>query len=88
MTICVAAQCESAGSDMDDADVFSLLTGGGVRFDKQRFQKEFEAFKPKPAATPVQLCTSVSASKRGKKSGALELRHGGSMLACMEGMHV
>ena len=53
-----------------DGDPFSLLIGGGVRFDKKRFGKDIETFKPHavpvsaPTAGPGPSSTELASRER------------------------
>ena len=56
-----------------DADIFSQLTGGGgfggIRFDKKKFSKDFEAFKPK-LPQPVDVGSTARAWAASGKATA------------------
>ena len=59
-----------------DADAFSMLTGGGVKFDRQRFAKDFTSLaQPKPRPVVESLAagpgpSSAAAQTTGHQSTA------------------
>ena len=59
-----------------DADAFSMLTGGGVKFDRQRFAKDFTSLaQPKPRPVIESLAagpgpSSAAAQTTGHRSTA------------------